>query len=235
MSDHLLLRKASILAQHFIGPDLDQNELHRLAEFAHLKRAHANEVLFEKGESGQSLMIVISGRVLIHSTSPGGKRLIINIIGPGEIFGEITVIDGRGRSAEAKAVEPTEYLVVERRDFMRYLERSPTVSLRLLRLLCHRVRIATAQLEDEAFLGLDHRLARKVVAFMELSGKKDGSSGAITVPITQTDLGAMLGVSRESVNKHLRRWAKTNLIRIGRGRLTVLDPAGVRNLAIEKT
>jgi CRP/FNR family transcriptional regulator, cyclic AMP receptor protein len=235
MTDHLLLRKAGILAQHFIGPDLDQNELHRLAEFAHLKQARANEVLFEKGEAGQSLMIVISGRVLIHSTSSAGKRLIINIIGPGEIFGEITVIDGRGRSAEAKAVAPTEYLVVERRDFMRYLEKCPAVSLRLLRLLCHRIRIATAQLEDEAFLDLDHRLARKLVAFMELTGTNDGNTGRITVPITQPELGAMLGVSRESVNKHLRRWARTGLIRIGRGRLTVLDSVAVKKLAGDKT
>lgn len=235
MTSSLLERKADILSRYFIGTDVDRRELHDLAALAHLKRATADDVIFEQGDAGHALMIVISGKVLILATSAAGRRLIINIIGPGEIFGEITVIDGAGRSADAQAAEDIEYLLIERRHFMPYLERAPSVAVKLLRLLCQRIRLATTELQDAAFLDLGRRLAKKLSMFMTLVGKPEARDGSVSIPVTQADPGAMLGVSRESINKQLGAWRIDDVIRAGRGRLIIVKPETIRSLAGEAT
>jgi CRP/FNR family cyclic AMP-dependent transcriptional regulator len=233
MTFSLLERKAEILSRYFIGTEVDQRELFELASLAHLRCAEANNVIFNRGDPGHALMIVISGKVLILATSAAGRRLIINIVGPGEIFGEITVIDGARRSADAQAAEATEYLLLERRHFMPYLEKAPNVAIKLLRILCHRVRLATSELQDAAFLDLSRRLAKKLSMFMTLVGSSERGDGTVSIPVTQADLGAMLGVSRESINKQLSAWRIDGMIRAGRGRLIIVKPDLIHSLAAE--
>ena len=122
----------ALLAEHFLLRHLPPPDLERLAAFAKMQSLGAGEPVFMKGDPAAGMMVVVSGRVRITSSSADGKEMVLNIINPGEVFGEIALIDGVERTADATAAEATELLLLERRDFLPYLERHPDLSLELL-------------------------------------------------------------------------------------------------------
>lgn len=225
-------RKQQLLRQHFLLRHLREWDLERLAMVARIEQAATGERIVQKGDSGSSMMVVIEGRVLIYTSSPEGKEIVFNIIGEEEIFGEIAVLDGKGRLADAKALEPTRYLVLERRHLIPFLEAAPKVCVDLLVLLCERLRSTNEQLEDAVFLELAPRLARKLIAFSEHYGTK-GADGAIEIdlPLSQGDFAGMLGARRETVNRQLRSWVKEQLISLEQGRITLLDEPRIQDIA----
>lgn len=199
-----------------------------------IARVPAGEHIFHKGDPGSGMMAVLSGRVLIYATGRDGRDLIFNIINPGEIFGEIALLDGNDRTADARALLDTEYLVLERRDIVPFLERNPKLCVELLSVLCGRIRQSTTQLEDTAFLELRPRLAKKLLAFAEHYGQERNEGGVLLdLQLSQTELGAMLNVSRESVNRELRSLADEGLLTVRKGQISLRDPEGLRRAADE--
>jgi CRP-like cAMP-binding protein len=163
--------------------------------------------------------------VKISTTSISGKDAVFNLVSPPEIFGEIALLDGRPRTADANAITDCELMVIERRDFVPILPESE-VALRLIELLCSRLRQTSEQMEDLLFLSLPSHLAKRLLSLAEKSTLARGK-----VSITQRDIGQIIGMSREGTNKQLRHWEKDGWLRLERGGITILDHDSVRAVA----
>ena len=215
----------TILGEHFLLKHLPEKDLKRLETFAKTRRFKTKEPVFMKGDPASGMMAVVAGRVRISSYSSDGREVVLNVINPGEVFGEIALIDGGERTADATAMEDTELMVLERRDFVPFLERNPELCIKLLMVMCNRLRRTSEQLEDFSFLDLRTRLAKRLLDLAEDHGIEEGDGGVrISLSLSQRVLGAMMGTSREAVNKQLRAWEDEGLIRLKRGSVTLLDP-----------
>jgi CRP/FNR family cyclic AMP-dependent transcriptional regulator len=216
--------KELVLAGHFLLKHLEREELSRLASTARLANFAKNGVIFQKGDPGDSMMAIIRGRVKICSHSVDGKELVLNIINKGGLFGEIALLDGEPRTADAIALEETDLLVLERAQFMPFLTNRPDLSLRLISVLCKRLRQTSEHLEDTLFLEASSRFARALLRLVEVFGKP-APQGAIRLDIklSQQQLGCLVGVSRESINKLLNEWQRSGVISVESGYITVRD------------
>jgi CRP-like cAMP-binding protein len=200
---------------------LAEEDLRALAARGKVQRHPAGAVIFQEGDPGDSLHIVIEGDVRIAVLSGSGEEATVAMLGPGEFVGDLALLDGRPRSATAIASRPTKTLVVTRDDFARWLGQRPRAALALLEALSLRVRRTDEALADLAFLGLPQRLAKRLL--MLASGRSGGAAPGVRLRVTQSELGSMLGVSRESVNKQLNRFARQGWIALGRGSVTLHD------------
>jgi CRP-like cAMP-binding protein len=187
----------------------------KIATLCAKRKLDAGEVLFLKGDKGDALYGVRRGRVRIETATESGDRLTLNVHGPGDIFGEIAFLDGQPRTAGATAVEPTEVFVLHRGEFIAYLERDPRVAVRLIELLCQRIRWISERMEESVLLPLHARLARRLCALAYDFGAD--------VHISQEELGVYVGAARESVNRQLQQWRKAGIIALHRGRISLLD------------
>ncbi|MBL8659131.1 MAG: Crp/Fnr family transcriptional regulator [Rhodospirillales bacterium] len=215
------------LAQHFLLKDLSPVDLERVGDLATTRWYRTGQPVFMKGDPGTAMMAVLSGRIRICAYSADGREVILNVINPGEVFGEIALIDGGERTADAFAMEPTELLSLSRRDFLPYLERNPPVCIRLLTVLCQRLRSTSEQLEDFNFLDLRCRLAKRLLYLAAIHGEPSGTGIHIGVRLPQHLLASMIGTSREAVNKQLRLWEGDGLLDVRRGSITILDREGL--------
>lgn len=196
---------------------LAEADLRALAVHGKVRRFPAGAVIFQEGDPGDSLHVVVEGNVRIAVLAGSGGEATVAMLGPGEFVGDLALLDGRPRSATAIASQPTKTLVVRRNDFRRWLAQRPLAALALLEALSLRVRRTDEALADIAFLGLPQRLAKRLLI---LAGARPAGG---RLRVTQSELGSMLGVSRESVNKQLNRFAREGWIAIGRGSVTLLD------------
>jgi len=213
----------AILASHFMLKHLPVSELDSMAQLATTRLYKAGEPVFLKGDAGTAMMAVLSGRVRICSNSADGREVVLNVISPGQVFGEIALIDGGERTADAFAMEPTELLILRRRDFLPFLHRNPEVCVRLLEVMCQRLRWTSEQLEDVNFLDLRSRLAKRLVYLSHHYGQQCSDNASVGVRISQQLLASMIGTSREAVNKQLNEWKDEGVIELKRGWITLLD------------
>jgi len=217
-----------LLGTHPLFGELDPDVIDRIAGLSRPVTLSGDQTLFFKGDEGDALYGVRNGRIRISASDPEGKEIVINIMGPGDIFGEIALLDGRPRTADAMAMVPTELYQIRRADFVRLLEDEPELSTHLIELLCLRLRVTTELLEDSAFLSLPARLAKRLLALSEYSEATD--AGERSIKISQAELGQLMGTSRESINKHLQAWRKEDWINLGRGRVSIVDPEALQDL-----
>ena len=218
--------KVSLLSAHWLLQHLSQDELKTLAQHARVEKHAPNKVIFWKGDPGHSMMVVIQGRVRIRSYSAQGKEVILNIINPGEVLGEIALLDGKERTADAIAMGKVEVLVLARRDFLPFLERNQKACIRLLTVLCDRLRRTSEQVEDLLFLEQPARLAKTLLRLARENEHGLETEGALCVDLklSQKELGAVAGMRRESVNRHLQEWRADGLITLKDGLIWINDP-----------
>ena len=202
----------------------------RLALHAITRKMKKSTVVFRKGDIGTSLYAVCAGAVRISSPSEQGKDAIFNLIVPGEIFGEIAFLDGGQRTADAVAIESGELLVIERRDFFPVLADHPDVAMKLIEILCERLRKTSEQVEDIVFLGLPNRLAK---VLLHLNRRAAAASPTGKILVTQRELSQMIGVSRESANKQLQTWQRRKWLNVERGGIVILALDALQDLIIE--
>jgi len=220
------------LADHeFLGL-LTPEERADLLSQARVKRFPGGRLLFQKGDPGDKLFIIASGLVSIGVVTEEGKHLVFNVLGRGEVFGEIALLDGGLRTADATAMSDCELLVVERSDVIPFLERHPETTARVISMLCKRVRWISQNLEDALGSDVPRRLARKLVTLSNVHGIPSEDGGIdIQLKLPQQDLANMIGVSRESVNKHLKAWTDLGWISVRRGHVTIGDIDCLKALA----
>jgi CRP-like cAMP-binding protein len=207
--------KQAILAAHPLFRGLAPSMLERLASFAVMQTVKAGTVLFSKGDRGSSLYAVCSGTVRISTPSEQGKDAVFNLMLPGDIFGEIALLDGGERTADAVTVEDCQFMVLDRRDLLPLMREYPDVAFKMIEVLCGRLRRTSEQVEDVIFLGLPARLAKALLRLQVASSPR--------IRITQREISQMIGMSRESTNKQLREWEDQRWIKLERGGLVILS------------
>ena len=224
--------KFSVLRRHPIFRELNQAALDQLCRYSKTRAVKRGTIVFSKGDPGNSLFAVVKGTVRIGVTSAEGREAVFNIIEPGEIFGEIALLDGRERTADAVATSDCELLVVDRREFLPFVQSQPLLAMKLIDLLCKRLRWISDHVEQIVLPNLPGRLAKAIVRLAE----RDGSAQAKKkLTVTQLELSQMIGMSRESINKQLRSWAKRKLVRLERGGIVMLDKNALDEIALGDT
>jgi CRP/FNR family cyclic AMP-dependent transcriptional regulator len=202
---------AVLLKMNPMFADLDADELQRISALCHTQHLSAGEMLFQKGDPGDALFAVRRGQIRIETGTSDGGRLTLNFLGPGDLFGEVAVLDGQSRTADAAAGEPTELFVLRREDFIGHLEREPRVAVKLIMLLCQRIRWMSERMDESVQQPLPVRLARRLCALASDFGSE--------VHISQEQLGVFVGAARESVNRQLQLWRKDGILDLQRGRI----------------
>jgi CRP/FNR family transcriptional regulator, cyclic AMP receptor protein len=222
--------KRQILERHFLLGKLSSAEIDALLAYARVERYRAGREVFAKGAPGTSLMAVLRGSVKMSSLSAAGKEVVFRIVNPGEIFGEIAVLDGEERTADAIAVTDCELLVLNRRDLLPILEKHADICMILIKILCRRLRSTSEQVEDVLFRHLESRIAKTLLQLAQSSGREDARGLSIDLHLSQRELGTIAGGSRESVNKHLQIWHRAGLIDLSKGSIVIRDAAAIERL-----
>jgi CRP-like cAMP-binding protein len=215
--------KPSLLARTPLFSQFQPDELNRLVSFLRVTHYPARRILFRKGDPGTNMMVVLQGRVQICTRSAEGKEFVVNIINPGEVFGEIALLDGSDRTADAVTMDACELMVLERRDFVPFLKSHPDACMRLLEVLCQKLRWTTGVLEAALFLEGPSRLARILVHLARLYGQPVRDGVQLHIRLSQQQLANMVGMSRESINKQLGHWRDDGIVAIEDGRITITD------------
>jgi len=217
--------------ERFLPGKLSHDEIDTLLHFVRVESYPAGKEIYAKGSLGRSMMAVLRGRAKMASVSRDGKEIVFNIMHPGEIFGEIALLDGGQRSADAIAMTDCEILVLDRRDFMPLLDKRADICLDLLRILCQRLRQTSEQVEDVLFRHLESRVAKAVLHLAEDATSHAFSGSPVELHLSQQELGDIAGGTRESVNKIERNWHKAGWSERIKGTIVIRDLAEIRRLA----
>ena len=207
-----------------LGPETIAGLLRR-ASFHKFKRG---EYIFRRGDPGTGLFGVVTGSVRMSASSIDGKSAVHNLIGAGQTFGEIAVLDGRERTTDAIANVSCEVWRIERRVLMALLQGQPALAMNFIDLLCNRLRWTSEHLEQMIQQGLAARLAHIVVRLAERDPQRDGM---LVLEISQQSLSEMVGISRESTNKLMSHWAERNWIRVEHRHLVILNVGALKRAA----
>jgi CRP/FNR family transcriptional regulator, cyclic AMP receptor protein len=206
---------------------LDDEHVKLLAGMLRERRYKKGELIFDQGEPGDSLFLIVSGRVRIFLASPDGREATIRILEPGTSFGELAVLDRAPRSAGVMAHDDTVVLMLYRDDFMTLLRASFSLVEHVIQLLAERVRYNTAYTERLAFLSVPGRVAALLV---QLADTALVGEGPVRLALTQQELADFASTTREWVNRALRDFADRGLVRLERGAVIVLNRPGLRAL-----
>jgi CRP-like cAMP-binding protein len=225
------VNREGILAGHFLLRHLRPEEIARLAASATLVHHAAHATIFQKGDPGDSMMAVVSGRVKICTYSADGRELVLNIIDRGGLFGELAVLDGQPRSNDVVALEDTNLLVLTRARLMPFLTANPEIATRLIAVLCQRLRQTSEQLEDALLRDAPSRLARGILRLAGTFGAPDGRGVRLDIKLSQQQIGNLIGASRESINKHIVDWSRGGILDVKNGFITILDQEALREIS----
>jgi CRP/FNR family cyclic AMP-dependent transcriptional regulator len=230
MVDSASMTEALAVVPLFAG--LDTDGLTGLTRGMRVRRFRRGETVFHVGDPGDALFIVTSGAIKISLPSDAGDEAILATLRPGDVFGELALLDGAPRSATATSLEPTETLVLPREQFRELIATEPAVRDALLASIASELRRLTDHVEELHFLDITGRLASRLVRLAADGGKllSDGSI-RLAAPLTQGDLAAMIGCTRQSVNKLLGIFTDDHLIRLDRESIVVLDLEGLGRAA----
>ncbi len=210
---------------------LEERDRRELEARAGRRRFKAGSTLINEGAPGAEVLVLLSGRVKVTVTTSEGRDIVLGFCGPGELVGELSVIDRRSRSGTTEALEPIEALAISAADFRAMLERSPSFATALLRNLVGRFRDADRQRIEFAAAQTLGRVAARLLELAQRHGEPSGDGIAITLPISQEELAGWTGSSREAVAKALRTLRTLGAIRTERRRITVLDAEELRRQA----
>jgi len=203
-----------------------------LADFR-LRRYATDSYIFREGDPGDHLHLLAAGEVKISRTTEAGGEAIFAVLGAGEVFGELAVLQENAvRSADAQALADTECFVLHRQALVAFLQAHPAVMWRVITVLSERIRRKDEAFSDLAFNDIPGRVARKLLELAEARGDLSGKGIQISVPISQRTLAGLVGASRENVNRALSRVASLGLIKVERGHITLLRPDELRRRGV---
>lgn len=231
MSKEATTDRRALLSKNPLFGSLGPDELDELLSLSIVQKFDSNQLIFNRGDPGDGLYAIMDGRVGIKTVSKSGKEIFLNIMEKGEVFGEIALLDGKERTAGAVAIKPTELLFISRERFIPFLEKRPKLCIRLLVVLCSRLRWTSEIIEDTIFRDIRSRLAKRLLAFVEVYGVPVENGTKIDLKISQEDLGRMLGATRESINKELGTWQAQGVISHDHGYITLHDTKVLEHLA----
>lgn len=202
--------------------------LQRIVELGANRAYQAQETVFRQGEPGTALYGVISGEVAISTDSESGQVLRLNTHLPGEVTGEIALLDGGLRTATATMSQPGTLFVLNRAPLMKLLESEPRLAVRFIELLCERIRWTSRLLEESAFLTVPERLASRLLWLSRTSGVDSGEG--VRLRISQSGLAQWLNVSRQVVNGYLQEWQSKGYLSLTRGAVLILQAEAMEGI-----
>lgn len=214
---------ATLLRANAFFADLPAPTLQHLASLCGIVRLTAGETLFQKGDPGDALYGVRRGQIRIEVGTGDGQRVTLNALGAGDIFGEIALLDGRHRTADAVAAEPTELFTLRRDAVLADMEREPKIAIHFIELLCRRLRYVSSQREETLTLAVSVRMARRLLSLCEDFG--------CDLDMTQDQLAAYVGATRESINRQLNAWARSGYLTVRRGHVLLRNLDALRREA----
>ncbi len=218
-----------LLAECSLFRGLAPDERNAVVARAHLRKFEPGDTIFMIDSAGDSMMAILDGSVRISVPSSDGKEVVLAILHAGEVFGEIALLDGKGRTADARAMTRCNIAVLDRRDVLAFFQRQPNAWPKLVEVLCERLRRTDEHLAEMALLEIPLRLAKALLRLLARDAHAGGA--AAQVALTQRELGNMVGASRESVNKCLNEWQRRGIVRIDDNIITIVDRALLKQLA----
>jgi len=227
--------KCRVLAKVPLFAGLSETDIEAIAKVSTTRSLKAREELFHKGEEGSQIYVVASGTLKVITTSDEGNDLMFCLVETGDVIGEVSLLTDRCRTASVRCLEPSELIVIDRREFRALLTTRPEVGIELLTVLATRLARVSEFIEDIQFLNLPVRLAKKIVDLANQHGKlsrgETGDEMLINLKLSQEEWGDLVGTTRESVNKQFRAWRDEGMIRFEGGRLTITDLDKMEKLA----
>jgi len=220
----------AVLAQCGLFRRLSDAEREALFARARTQKYAANESIFLMGSPGDSMVAVLRGTIRISVPSTDGKEIVLAILGPGEICGEIALLDGKERTADARAATDCSVVVLERRDVLAFFAQYPDAWSKLIDVLCERLRTADQQMAEFALSPVPVRLAKALLRLATSEGQPVNGRPVERVHLTQRELGNVIGATRESVNKYLRAWQRKGCVRIADRLIVITNRAAVEDL-----
>ncbi len=216
----------------FIG-QLEPASLDNLMKRAQLRSLAKGDTVYRRGDPGDSLMVIIAGRLKIWNTTADAREVVLNFLGPGDINGEIAVLDGGSRTATATALEPTEVMVLYRRDLMPILEQQPAALVEVVKVLCEKLRAASEIVEDVQRT-MRARVASGILRLARQHGKQTKDGIVFDLKASQSDLGAYLGLSRENTSRQLGHLRDAGLVSMSGTSITIKDIDALGELAAQE-
>jgi len=215
----------AILSEISLFQGVPTRELERLATLLHERHFPANTSVITAQEPGESVYVILSGTAKVYVTHTDGTQVILAILGPGEVVGEMSVADSLGRSADVTTLEESTFLWLDRKTFLSSMEEVPAIARNLVGILSRRLRLADTHARSLAALDVHGRLAAQILAFAREYGEPLSDGGTlIPLRLTQTELAGLVGASRVRVNQALGYYRKRGNISIDRDhRITVHD------------
>ena len=223
--------KRRLLKSSNLFQGLDESELDAMAALVRLVSVNGRQELFHRGDSASQLYVIVRGRLKALVTSPEGNEIVFNILGPGEVLGELAVLNDTPRTATVQAIDVCELLSLRRADLFEFLRAHPEAAIKLCRVLAGRVSNLSELVADMQFLNLPFRLAKKLVAMGQAYGEEQDDGLRIKLKLSQEEWGDLVGATRESINKQFRAWTKEGLIHLDRGCLVLARPKEMERLA----
>ena len=225
MRTAILDESRKLLERHGFFGQLSEGDLDTVLSHARVEHHRAGELIFAKGSPGRSMMAVLRGTIKISLPSVAGREIVLAVNKTGDIFGEMALLDGSERTADATAITDCDLLVIDHRDFVPFLERRGDLCMMLLRLLCSRLRKTNEHVEGALFERLDVRLAK---VLLQLEFSNDALQQDLRcVHISQNELASLLGAARESVNKQLHVWQRAGLLDLRKREIVILNRAAL--------
>ncbi len=210
---------------------LDADSIGELSAAMRRRIFRPGEVIFHRDDPGQVLYVLRSGKVKIYITSQDGQEVALAVFAPGDYFGELALLDGQPRSASAVAIEQADTLALQRADFIKAVMRHPRIAVQVMGVLSRRLRQTDAMIEDLLFLDVHGRVAKKLLELAETHGARTPEGIRIEMRLTQGELAAMVGASRESVNKVMGYFTDKQFISTDKYKVTIKRLADLRRRA----
>jgi CRP-like cAMP-binding protein len=230
---YLLSDKRILLANNIFFRGITTEELDEILALSSETLYSKGQIIFQKGDTGDSLLAVLNGQVRISTNTDDDKEIILNTIFRGEIFGEIAFLDGVERSAMATAVVETTLLTIKRSDFLPFLKTHPEIAIHWLKVLCKKLRDTSDRVEVVGLLPVPVSLARLLTKAAETIGENTDNGCYLDWKKSQQDMAKEIGTSRESVNRQFHKWKKQGLVSVGGQSLsiTILDSNALEDIA----
>ena len=226
-------------ANEFLGSlplfaGLAEDQLDQVAQRVQRRTFALGITLFHQDMPGTMMYMIESGSVRVISIGRTGQELTLNVLGPGELFGELSILDGQHRSATAITLSPTVAWLLSQADLKEFMTKFPPVNQAMIQILVDRVRSTARRLEAMTFQDVLGRLAFELLSLAERSGKPCEQGIEITIPLTQVDLSTMVGATRESVNKSVSVLRSRGLVNVDGTSWYLQDPAGMQQILYER-
>jgi len=219
--------KVAVLRELALFSTLSEEELAEVAEAAELARFGAGEVVFREGEASSGCYVIRSGHAAVVREHAAGRALTLARFGPGDMFGELAMVDDGVRSATVTALDELQTIAIRGEAMRRLLRQQPEIAVKMIAALAQRLRQANERLAGQSFQTVQTRVAKALRTLVEAAREEGDAGGEIVITGTQAELARLAGSSRESASRFLAVLERAGVITQGRGRLTVHDPAAL--------